>query len=707
MSLLNDPDRSLQSYIIHQLRIGYLRRVGDRIGERVITFNPTVLSNDYIKTAAPSYPEMLACHSPNISMSGNDYFSSKSIASSAAGSPISGGRPKPLTHSNRSRDTTSTQAVREDSSFNNNKNGDSDDDIYIDDEDNSKKPPPLFTKRHLPKQIVAPPPVFITSPSKPPTSRPSLAHSFSPGGGALITSPDSILGISSTEQTPQLSPTTSAESDKVLADRRGSEASLLTTDGTDISSSPPPRPSLSTAEERKLLPDSTKVISKPKPFSALTALIVEKKSKLDNPFVEEYSFFAGKGDLNPLTLKIYLPFSNKPLHPLVVVVKRDATVEEVIGYTLYQYWDEKREPALEPKFCDVLQWTMRIVEDDGEIDFDFPVPDRTREISKFATDQFALCKANPNQVKQNISLSAKSKPSPKEPLASPSIKSNGSTVNTNSAITSSTTVVSSAIDLTNQIFLRIRLTPYSEVAEVAHTTTINVPADTHFYSVLDMVCRKRKLEPKDYTFKIADTSTYLDLEKTVESVGNSQELALVKKPSPPSSPTTPKEQRQSKRRTLNEPPQPQYVSSNEYMSVYKKYTVNRKIPMFVGRHERVLAIDGDYIHIMPSETRTMFESMKTSSYHITSVISCKISKKAQSSFKLEVYRDTGTKTYDFEAESSKVATEICQKVKFLMGLYNSDKLKTRMYISKNPCLKTKISNKNLNLALYTNPCKGV
>ncbi|CAB4390039.1 unnamed protein product [Rhizophagus irregularis] len=38
-------------------------------------------------------------------------------------------------------------------------------------------------------------------------------------------------------------------------------------------------------------------------------------------------------------------------------------------------WDEKREPALEPKFCDVLQWTMRIVEDDGEIDFDFPAVD--------------------------------------------------------------------------------------------------------------------------------------------------------------------------------------------------------------------------------------------------------------------------------------------------------------------------------------------
>ncbi|CAG8551389.1 7299_t:CDS:2, partial [Funneliformis caledonium] len=653
MSLLNDPD-----YIIHQLRIGYLRRVGDRFGERVITFNPTVLSNDYIKTAASSYPEMLACHSPNISMLGNDYFSSKSIVGGAASSPLSGDRHKTMNHSNRNMDTNLTQVSKEDSSFNN-ENGDSDEDIDVDDEDSSKQQQPLFTKLRLPKQIVAPPPVFVTSPSKPPTSRPSLvAQSFSPGGDALKTSPDSILGISSTEQTPQLSPTTSAESDRVLAaERRGSEASLLTTDGTDIPSSPPPRPSLSAAEERKFLPDPQKIIPKPKPFSALTALIAEKKSKLDNPFVEEYSFFAGKGDLNPLTLKIFLPFSNKPLQPLVVVVKRDASVEEVIGYTLYQYWDEKREPTLESKLCDVLQWTMRIVEDDGEIDYDFPVPDRTRKISKFATDQFALCKANPNQVKQNEAVSAKTRQPPKESLSNPSIKSNGTTVHAASStttVTSSTSAAVSTIDLTNQIFLRIRLTPNSEVA---HTTTINVSADMHFYEVLEMVCRKRKLDPKDYTFKIADTNNYINLEKTVESIGNSQELSLVPKQSVSSSSNTaesPTSPTRTKRR-ITEPPQPQYVSSNEYMSVYKKYTVNRKIPMFVGRHERVLAIDGDYIHIMPSETRTMFESMKTSSYHITNVLSCKTNKKAPLNFKLEIYRDSGTKTYDFEAESAKLA----------------------------------------------------
>ncbi|CAG8720115.1 7680_t:CDS:1, partial [Gigaspora rosea] len=119
-------------YLIHQLRIGYLRRVGDRIGERVISFNPSVLTNDYIKTAASSYPEMITCHSPSISMPGTDYFSSKSVMSSAAVSPIStNGRLKTMTSSNGSRDVM-THGDREKSSINNTENGDSDDDIELD-----------------------------------------------------------------------------------------------------------------------------------------------------------------------------------------------------------------------------------------------------------------------------------------------------------------------------------------------------------------------------------------------------------------------------------------------------------------------------------------------------------------------------------------------------------------------------------------------
>ncbi|CAG8525138.1 10888_t:CDS:2, partial [Dentiscutata heterogama] len=514
----------------------------------------------------------------------------------------------------------STHGDREKSSINNTENGDSDYDIELDGDENTKRP--KFAKLRLPKQTEPPPPVFVISPSKPPTRRSqNPVHYYSPEDALKASSPDIILEISSNEQTPQLSPTTSAESYRALNERRDSETSLLTADLTEIPPSPPSKPAVPPLEEKELFPDPPKDGPKPKPFSALTALIAEKKNKLDNPFAEYYSFFAGKGDLNPITLKIYLPFSSETTRPLVISVKREASVEEVIGYTLYQYWDEKREPLLEKRSCNVYYWNMRMVEDDGEIDEDFPVKQ--------------------NENKSRGSIQDVSNLKPKGPPDPPSENNS----------------------INNQIFLRVRLT-LDPREEVAHTTTVNVQADMPFRNVLETLCHKRKLDSNKYTLKIADTDKYINMEKTVESVGNAKELALVEKPTngvppppdvTPPSPTATKDKCISRRKTLNEPPQPLYFSSNEFMSVYKKYTVNRKIPMFVGRHERVLAIDGDYIHIMPSETRTMFESVKTSSYHITSVMSCKVNKKAPSNFKLVIYRDSGTKTYDFEAESTKLA----------------------------------------------------
>jgi hypothetical protein len=39
--------------------------------------------------------------------------------------------------------------------------------------------------------------------------------------------------------------------------------------------------------------------------------------------------------------------------------------------------------------------------------------------------------------------------------------------------------------------------------------------------------------------------------------------------------------------------------------------VIRRTAMFGGRTERVLAIDGDYLHIMPAENKSFFDSVKT------------------------------------------------------------------------------------------------
>jgi hypothetical protein len=99
------------------------------------------------------------------------------------------------------------------------------------------------------------------------------------------------------------------------------------------------------------------------------------------------------------------------------------------------------------------------------------------------------------------------------------------------------------------------------------------------------------------------------------------------------------------------------------------------MPMLVARQEKGLAIDGAYIHvsdrcaipycvnsdvsvkIMPSSNRAraVFDSGKTTSFHIKSVVACQQSSKSSSIFKLVVQHDNRNKRYDFEAESSKLA----------------------------------------------------
>ena len=46
---------------------------------------------------------------------------------------------------------------------------------------------------------------------------------------------------------------------------------------------------------------------------------------------------------------------------------------------------------------------------------------------------------------------------------------------------------------------------------------------------------------------------------------------------------------------MSEPPGQRLGGHLDFTSTYKKYLVQRKMP--IGRHERILAIDGDYIHV--------------------------------------------------------------------------------------------------------------
>lgn len=85
---------------------------------------------------------------------------------------------------------------------------------------------------------------------------------------------------------------------------------------------------------------------------------------------------------------------------------------------------------------------------------------------------------------------------------------------------------------------------------------------------------------------------------------------------------------------------------------------------FMSRHERILAIDGEYVHIMPSEQeqKTLFETAsnsKTTSIHISTIIGCKTYRKQPSLFKIVVLRpQREMKRYDFEAVSAEQAVEL-------------------------------------------------
>jgi hypothetical protein len=133
--------------------------------------------------------------------------------------------------------------------------------------------------------------------------------------------------------------------------------------------------------------------------SALTALIKakEQNSQEENHLAELYASFAGKGDLKPLHLKIFRPTGEEPMRPIDVVVRQDATIAETIGFSLYRYWEDGRKPTLKPEECDANVWTLRIMEDVGVVDDDFPALERVRPISRFQFDMFALVEATPEQ----------------------------------------------------------------------------------------------------------------------------------------------------------------------------------------------------------------------------------------------------------------------------------------------------------------------
>ena len=119
--------------------------------------------------------------------------------------------------------------------------------------------------------------------------------------------------------------------------------------------------------------------------SALTAMLASENDEAsENPFTELYSAISGRSEPGSMNVQVYFPHASKPAgKPLKLNVRKDASMEEVLGFALWSYWEESWLPKIDeglsgeedPKWttmCSAIGWIMRIAEDDGEVDEDFP-----------------------------------------------------------------------------------------------------------------------------------------------------------------------------------------------------------------------------------------------------------------------------------------------------------------------------------------------
>ena len=472
---------------------------------------------------------------------------------------------------------------------------------------------------------------------------------------------DDIAASSLTDMPPPLTLNTNFESPKKP---KGAASSLL-------QPLPPPRP-----------------ISTLKSVSLLGQALKAEQSKPNNP-TEVFARLSGKGVLDPLYIRIYAPFSEKPTTPFDMPLlknvqdndsgeKPQVTVAEAIGLSLWRYNEEGLKPPIGGSRLNVNKWTLRMIED-GEVDFDFPALSRTRPIADFTSnnnrgargrsrekpyDEFALVEANDAQFKENQTLTPKYDnlvSSVKEDPPEPALQRQSQASQTEKKEVSFAPVPRAPAD--KPALPTVHSTPrtgpprmlkihFTSLEAFSQISTIEVTTDTYLAEVLDTVCKRWKLDKAYHILKVSGTSTIAPVDRTVEALGARTDLDLVRcrfandgalglAGSPgSSSPNAPlllgmETARKGKRGPPMMHPLAQKQDVLGNTAKYKKYNVIRKQPMsFAPSHQRVLLMDEDYMHILPGETgKTLFDSsVKTSRVPFSMIVGCKVSRRHPKTF---------------------------------------------------------------------------
>lgn len=223
---------------------------------------------------------------------------------------------------------------------------------------------------------------------------------------------------------------------------------------------------------------------------------------------------------------------------------------------------------------------------------------------------------------------------------------------------------------------------------------IQTTTDTYVAEVFRQACEKLKITNKAlYVLKVHGTNMVVPEDRTVEALANSTSLDMQRRrfigvedrdgaSSPtsesPNAPlvltgtTTPTKVKKKGFQlgggsSANQKPSFEVgaIGFHQLGPGGKRYHVLRRQPLsFAPAHPKVIALDGEYIHIMPATNVDMdaVAGGKTTSVHFKDVIGCKVARKHPKLVRVLVYREKETKKYEFDAGSSAEAAEIVEEI---------------------------------------------
>lgn len=453
------------------------------------------------------------------------------------------------------------------------------------------------------------------------------------------------------------------------------------------------------------------------PKSLLSAALKSKEKKSSVPF-QKFAHYNGQGQRGSIAIRMYPAFSDDPETSFEVLIRprvhdgqgveRMVTVADLIGLALYRYIEEKRKPPLPKEKQNINWWMLRMVEEGGEVDDDFPPFERTKALASFTTvnnanqrgggrlrsnstayDEFALVAASQEEYEESKELTPQEEEEEEEPSQSSSeaprpepaapkdtAPTNNSGLlaprqpwqnpivftayrsNTPLADTPATPASTSNPSRGQQKLLRIHIMSTDTAA--GQMVTVDVTTETYLAEVLEVVCRKRQLDKGNHVLKLPGSGAVVMIDRPVSSIGNVSDLELYRRrfatdgsltmTGSPGSASPKASGAESSLHTgrkvkkaqqmLGPHPLAREIAKQDELggsANYKKYVVWRKQPMrIVGMSERILVIDGEYIHVVPSSGGKALQdgSGKTTTVHFSNVIGCKVPRKHPTNVKV-------------------------------------------------------------------------